>query len=143
MKASQVYRFRECYFVISLAETTWGWQIASAPVTRLAANVPSTELGTAVLSSLAHYREGVDHPEDVDAVTTDLARKLGKKKWSDVTDGSVGVSVELEGSLVRIIPLARDEHGGFQTISSPVTCTPNDHEVGSAVQRRLKEMGIS
>jgi hypothetical protein len=111
-KACEVYFRRDGIYVVSSSETTKGYWIASAPMSKFAPAVSPSELGNAVIEALQASCRGVPIPKDHNEVMKKILKFVGYRSWKAFTDGARCVSIEYADNEVTIIPTFNVEDSG-------------------------------
>jgi hypothetical protein len=137
MKSCELYFRGSGIYAICQSVTEYGIGIATDPMVRLAADVPTRVLGEAVLVVLHASKEGVPHPGDLGLVTESLVRFTGFKSWASFAKNAMCLLVALNSGEIHVMPTARTRGGAFDHLPALTKkCRPCPDELG----RLLLEM---
>ena len=139
-RTGAIYKRPDGFVVHPLNRATTGLGIASEPVWRLPAASSASDLGAAVLSALAAWRDGVPHPTVWKGYGKAFLKAAGVRSWRSLEAGAAHCIFSDDGLVLSFLPCKAGETSGFVPSGRPsevISCEAPPDVVGAAALRAL------
>jgi hypothetical protein len=138
------YLHPDGFILYAQQRTSSGVLVNAAPVVRLPPHAPAADLGTALRTVLASYKEGVPHPKNWSDATQRFLKATGYRSWRALQDPSRSCWIEASAGAFRITPLKnggpRGDQKGFQPFGAEAVVAPGDatnEQLGRSLEAAL------